>query len=452
MTEQHWCEQALVDGAVDKSVLITVTDGRFASIEPNAQAPDGCTVHRGLTIPGLANAHSHAFHRALRSRTQTDRGSFWTWRELMYRAAARLDPDRYRQLARATFAEMALAGVTAVGEFHYVHHRSDGAPYSDPNAMGLALLTAADEAGIRITLLDTLYLHGGLDASGHRAPSAVQQRFSDGTVERWVERVDGLHSGGVGDRAAIGAAIHSVRSVSPSAMQAVAAWSAAGGVPLHAHVSEQPAENDQCLAAFGRTPTQLLRDAGALNDRFTAVHATHANLIDIAELAAAGATVCMCPTTERDLADGIGPTADFAEARIPIALGSDSHAVIDLFEEARALELDERLRSGARGVHSASSLIAMAGEHGHRSLGWRDAGSIVVGHRADLVTVALDSVRTAGVSGELALESVVFAATTADVTDVMVDGRSVVAGGEHRTIDVPRELHLGIIDLMDGAS
>jgi formiminoglutamate deiminase len=450
--EHHWCELALVDGVVRESVAIGVAEGRFESVAADVPAPQGAVVHRGLTIPGLANAHSHAFHRALRSRTQADRGSFWTWRELMYRAAARLDPDRYHRLARATFAEMALAGVTAVGEFHYLHHRPDGKPYADPNAMGRALLAAAAEAGIRITLLDTLYLQGGLDAAGHIAPTAAQARFDDRSVERWVERVDELHDDVHGDgRAMIGAAIHSVRAATPEAMREVASWATTSGLPLHAHVSEQPAENDQCRAAFGCTPIELLRDAGALSNRFTAVHATHVTTTDIDALAAVGATVCMCPTTERDLADGIGPTTQFAEAGVPMALGSDSHAVIDLFEEARALELDERLRSGARGAHAAAALIAAAAEHGHRSLGWYDAGSIAVGRRADLVTVALDSVRTAGASAGVACETVVFAATAADVSDVVVDGCPIVTDRHHREIDTPGELHRAIIELMEDA-
>ena len=163
---RYFCDLAFVDGQVREGVLVTELDGRFVSVEPGADRGDNPVHLRGLTLPGLANAHSHAFHRALRSRTQADRGSFWTWRDLMYLVAERLDPENYHRLARATFAEMTLAGITSVGEFHYVHHQPDGTPYDDPNAMGEALLAAADEAGIRITLLDTLYLHGGLGPDG----------------------------------------------------------------------------------------------------------------------------------------------------------------------------------------------------------------------------------------------------------------------------------------------
>jgi formiminoglutamate deiminase len=441
----YWCELALVDGRPQPSVAIEVIDGRFSSITVGADPIVDAVRLTGFTIPGLANAHSHAFHRALRARTQSDRGTFWTWRELMYRAAERLQPDSYHRLARATFAEMALAGVTCVGEFHYVHHQPAGTPYADPNEMGEALMSAAAEAGIRITLLDTLYLHGGLTGAGYSEPEIAQRRFSDGTVGAWIERVAAL---GATDRRRIGAAIHSVRAVDPGAMGTIARWAADTGSTLHAHVSEQPSENEACLARHGRTPTGLLEEAGVLSTRFTAVHATHLVDADIAALAAARSTVAMCPTTERDLGDGIGPTRALAAAGVPMALGSDSHAVIDLFEEGRALELDERLRSQQRGVHGAIDLLAMATVGGHRCLGWDDAGAISIGHRADLVSVSLGSVRTAGARAADAIEAVVFAASASDVTDVVVDGRRIVTAGRHVDVDVAGELHLAIAELM----
>ncbi len=445
MNTRVWCESALVDGQPQRGVLLDIVDGRFASIGIGTE-PGAATRLAGFTMSGLANAHSHAFHRVLRSRTQADRGTFWTWRDLMYRAAERLEPDSYRQLARAVFAEMALAGVSCVGEFHYLHHQLDGTQYSDPNEMGVALLAAADDVGIRITLLDTLYLRGGLGPDGYIEPVETQRRFSDRTVEAWIDRVENLAST---ETARIGAAIHSVRAVDPSSMRTVAEWAEERKGPLHAHVSEQVAENEACRAHHGRSPIGLLADSGALTDRFSAVHATHLTDPDIEQLASAGATVVMCPTTERDLGDGIGPTAQFTEAHVPMALGSDSHAVIDLFEEARAVELDERLRSTERGIHAGSDLLAMATVNGHRSLGWDDAGTIAVGNRADLTTIRLDSIRTAGVNHDTAIEAAIFAATTGDVTDVHVDGRHIVAGGIHATIDVAAELDASIKELMD---
>jgi formiminoglutamate deiminase len=312
--------------------------------------------------------------------------------------------------------------------------------------MGEALTSAAADAGIRITLLDALYLHGGLTDAGYSEPEVAQRRFSDRTVGAWIERVAALDAT---DTRRVGVAIHSVRAVDPDAIGTVARWADDTGAVLHAHVSEQPAENEACLALHGRTPTGVLQDAGALSAKFTAVHATHAEDADIAALAAARSTVAMCPTTERDLGDGIGPTRAFAAAGVSMALGSDSHAVIDLFEEGRALELDERLRSQQRGVHAANHLLDMATVAGHRCLGWDDAGAIAVGHRADLVSVSLGSVRTAGARDADAIEATVFAASARDVTDVVVDGRRIVTAGRHVDIDVAAELRAAITELMD---
>lgn len=439
-----WCEHAALDGAVSNAVLVTVRDGRVDRIDVGVPAPAGASRLAGLTVPGFANAHSHAFHRALRSRVQAERGTFWAWRNVMYRAAERLDPDSYHRLARAVFAEMACAGMTAVGEFHYVHHRIDGTPYADPNAMGLALLAAADEAGLRITLLDTLYLHSGLDGDGHRAPEGVQRRFTDGTADAWRARVDDLV---VNDRQLVGAAIHSVRAVDPDAMTGVADWARRNSAPIHAHVSEQRAENEQCRAAFGCTPTELLDECGVLDTNFTAVHATHLSASDIDRLGSCQCTVCMCPTTERDLGDGIGPTSELVAAGAALCLGSDSHAVIDQMEDARAVELDERLRTESRGIHRASDLLHMATLAGQRSLGWDDAGSITVGSRADLVTIDLNSVRTAGTPSGQSIEAAVFSSTSADIRSVVIDGEQIVVDGHHTRIDTASELAASIEEL-----
>jgi formiminoglutamate deiminase len=245
----------------------------------------------------------------------------------------------------------------------------------------------------------------------------------------------------------IGAAIHSMRAVDPDAASIVVGWAAERGRPLHAHVSEQPAENDACLEAYDRTPTGLLADAGALDANFTAVHATHLDASDVSLLGRAGACCCVCPTTERDLADGIGRMRQLRDAGASLSLGSDSHAVIDLFEEARAVELDERLATGERGRHSPVGLLRAATEHGHACLGWPNAGRIAPGARADLVTVSLDGVRLAGTEPEHALDALVFAAAASDVRHVLVDGREVVSEGRHVHVDVARELHEAIVSV-----
>ncbi|GAA1637181.1 formimidoylglutamate deiminase [Kribbella alba] len=428
----YWCEQALLPSGLASSVLVTVADGRFTSVEVGTPAGDAVRLN-GLVLPGLANCHSHAFHRALRGRTQTERGTFWTWREQMYAVASVLTPDSYYQLARAVYGEMVLSGITAVGEFHYLHHGPGGSRYDDPNAMGKALIAAARDAGLRIALLDTSYVAGGID----QPLNGVQQRFSDGDASGWAARVLDLSGG---DDVVIGAAAHSVRGVPRDQLATVA--SALPHAPLHIHLSEQVAENTASLEAYGRTPTQVLDEAGFLGPRTSAVHATHLTPVDVGLLGNSATYSCFCPTTERDLADGIGPSVLLRDAGSALTLGSDSHAVIDLFEEMRAVELDERLFSQERGHWSAPELVAAATVNGHHSLGFEDAGVISVGSRADLVAVRVDSVRTAGTGASL--ETAVFAATAADVVDVVAGGVQLVAGGNHLKLDVAAELAASI--------
>ncbi|WP_075027460.1 formimidoylglutamate deiminase [Streptomyces mirabilis] len=435
VTQTYWLEHAWLDTHVEPGVALDVTDGRITAVRENtATPPPGAEILRGLTLPGLANAHSHAFHRALRGTVQVGSGTFWTWREIMYSFADRLTPDTYHALARAVYAEMALAGVTAVGEFHYVHHTPGGTPYADPNAMGEALVAAAGEAGIRITLLDTAYVSSGFG----QPPNHHQLRFSDGSAEAWAERSSLLKDR---DHARIGAAIHSVRAVPAGQLATVARWAEERQAPLHVHLSEQTAENDACQAAHGCTPTRLLADHGVLGPRTTGVHNTHLADEDIALLGDSRTGTCMCPTTERDLADGIGPAAALQRAGSPLSLGSDSHAVIDLLEEARAMELNERLRTRTRGHWTAAALLRAASTDGHAALGWQDAGILEVGALADFTTIALDSVRTAGPVPRLGAETAVFAATAADVRHTVVGGRHVVRDGAHALVpEVPQAL------------
>ncbi|MGW2656061.1 formimidoylglutamate deiminase [Streptomyces sp. NPDC001478] len=441
VTETYWLSQAWLGTHAEPDVLLEVADGRIAGVRTGvATPPPGATALRGLTLPGLANTHSHAFHRALRSTVQVGSGTFWTWRETMYGIASRLTPDTYYALARAVYAEMALAGITAVGEFHYLHHAPGGTPYDNPNAMGEALIAAARAAGIRITLLDTAYLSAGFGPrpSAHLEPDAHQRRFSDGTAEAWAERASLLKGD---DHTLIGAAVHSVRAVPADQLATVAAWAEERQAPLHVHLSEQTAENEACLAAHGRTPARLLADHGVLGPRTTGVHNTHLTPEDIALVGSSGTGTCMCPTTERDLADGIGPATALQGAGSPLSLGSDSHAVIDLFEEARAMELNERLRTRTRGHWTAAALLRAATADGHAALGRPDAGVLEPGAPADLVTVAMDSVRTAGPAPRLAPEAAVFAASAADVRHTVVGGRHLVRDGRHVLVpDVPRAL------------
>jgi formiminoglutamate deiminase len=403
-----WCESAWLTGGFARRVRLVTQEGLIKEVLVDADPQPGDVHLAGVTLPGMANAHSHAFHRALRGRVNGGGGNFWSWREQMYAAAEQLNPDTYFALARAVFAEMVQAGITVVGEFHYVHHRPGGHPYGDPNAMGLAVRQAADEAGIRRTLLDTCYLEGGLNGGGHVDLHPGHRRFSDGTVEAWAARMSDQRPGT--DRVRLGAAIHSVRAVRREDLPRVV--EAAGDLPLHVHLSEQHGENLACQMFYGASPTQLLDEAGALGAHTTAVHATHLEDRDIDLLGGTGTGACFCPTTERDLADGIG------NAGPRLALGSDSHAIIDLFEEARAVELNLRLKTERRGHFTAAALLE--GATNHACLGWEDAGRIAPGFRADLITLDLTSPRLETAEEATLLESVVFAATAADVINTVV--------------------------------
>jgi formiminoglutamate deiminase len=420
MSARYWCARAWLPTGLAAGVLVScANDGTISAVDLVDQPPPGAEVLAGVVLPGFANAHSHAFHRALRGRTHGDGGTFWTWREAMYALAERLDPDSYLGLATAVFAEMALAGTTCVGEFHYVHHDRDGRRYATPNAMAEALREAARRAGIRLTLLDTCYLTGGIG----RELAGTQRRFGDGSARQWADRHADLRPDAT---TRIGAAIHSVRAV-PADQFADVLAGAGPDQPLHVHLSEQPAENADCLAAYGCTPTRLLHDAGVLGPRTTAVHATHLTSEDIGLLGGAGTTACLCPSTEADLGDGLGPAGELARAGCPIALGTDQNALIDPLGEARSLEHGERLRTGRRGRFTPADLVTALTTAGHAALGWPEAGRIAPGAVADLVAIDPDTIRTAGALPE----QVVLAATAADVCTVVTSGAVVARNGVH---------------------
>ncbi len=400
--EQAWL------GRSARDVVIEVQDGRIKGIVEHAPAPPGATVLRGWTIPGLANVHSHAFQRRLRGNTESGGGDFWEWRQQMYGAAEGWNAQEYTEHSRLVFREMLQAGITAVGEFHYLHALG--------NELGDALIHAAQQEGIRITLLDSCYLHGGVDG---RPLEGAQKSFSDGDANRWAERMDSL-KGGEGAR--IGAAIHSVRAVDPPAMRIVAAWARKRKAPLHVHLAEQPAEVDECMAVEGCTPTQLLEREGILGPDLTAVHAIHVDDEDIALLGRHRVSICACPTSERDLGDRVGMLHRLVEAGSALCVGSDSNAVIDMLEEARALELDQRRASGRRVLHQPGDLFGAATIGGMRALGW-EAGELKAGRLADFIT--LDQ---PGLDGrQLELGYLMFACTARDVVNVVVGGTTVIA-------------------------
>ena len=399
--EQAWLGRRAAD------VLIRVDAGRITSIEEGVPAPRDAVRLRGWTVPGFANVHSHAFQRLLRGEIEAGGGDFWEWRKKMY-GYSEWEPGDYFTHSRALFREMLQAGITAVGEFHYLHGRG--------NELGEALIDAAREEGIRITLIDACYLQGGVD----RSPlEAEQLAFSDGDADRWAQRVDQLRDG---DGCRIAAAIHSVRAVDPESMRVVAAYARGRHIPLHVHLAEQPAEVEECLAVEGCTPAQLLEREGVLGPDLTAVHAIHVDERDIALLGRNGVSICACPTSERDLGDRVGPLNLLAGAGCAINVGSDSNAVVDILEEARSVELDQRRATGRRVLHQPEQLLRAATVNGMRSLGW-EAGELKPGMLADFVTLY----QPAAERRELSPDYLAFAFSGRDVINVVVGGNTVVS-------------------------
>ena len=399
--EQAWL------GHRAENVLIEVEGGRITSIEEGTPAPPGAISLKGWTISGLANVHSHAFQRLLRGEIESGSGDFWEWRAEMYRFTE-WDPADYFKHARFLFREMLEAGITAVGEFHYLH--------SHGNELGESLIDAAREEGIRITLIDACYLQGGLDG---RPLEAEQLTFSDGDADSWARRMDKLRDA---DGVRIAAAIHSVRAVDSESMRVVATYARERRIPLHVHLAEQAAEVDECMRIERCTPAELLEREGILGPDLTAIHAIHVTPHDIELLGQNEVRVCACPTTERDLGDRVGPLAALAGAGCTLSVGSDSNAVTDMLEEARALELDQRRATGLRVIHQPEDLLRAATVDGMRALGW-DAGELRTGMLADFVT--LD--QQGGLWRELNPAYLVYGFSGRDVTNVVVGGVTVVS-------------------------
>jgi len=421
-----WAEHAWLPTGLARNVRIAVIDGRFAEVEVRTRRASGDVCLPGVVMPGFANGHSHVFHRALRGRSHTAPDP-QAWSKRVYAAAELITPDSYLDLARAVYVEMLLAGYTAVGEFHYLHHGPDGRPYADPNAMSMALVKAAEEVGIRLTLIDVCYLWGGMTSSGHLPLDGLQERFSDGSVEAWFDRMRRIPQTDLLRRAA---AIHSLAAITREQAGHVAALArelTLHEVPLHVNLSEKPADNLACQMYYGRTPTELFHDVGVLGPELVGVHAGNLSDHDIHLLAEARAQVVACPSTERETGHAVPPTRRLLDSGITVGIGSDHQVAIDPFLELRELEYTERRRSGERGRLSVTQLLDIGTRHGHQALGWYEGGAIVPGMLADLVAVDLASVRTVGSKAA----EILYTATAADVLTVVVGGRVVVQNGEH---------------------
>lgn len=379
-----------------------------------------------IIMPGMASVHSHAFQRALRGRTQrraTEAGSFWSWRRLMYTLAERLDPDDLFHISRFAFVELAMSGVTAVGEFHYLHHDRDGTPYEDRTLLAETVIRAAREAGLRIALIRTGYFRAGW----RRALEPAQRRFCDASVEDALRDVETLQRRFAGDpMVRIGLAAHSVRAVPRPYIMELMAYARERALPFHMHVSEQRREVDECIEEYGLRPVALLDRMGVLGEQFVAVHATHLDNDEIRALGGARAFVCLCRTTERDLGDGFPPTRPLVQAGARLCVGADSHASSDAFEEIRAVELDERSRLEVRhAVAEAPELLRAATQHGYQAIGMGDAW------RDDWVALNADDPSLASLNEELLIDGLIFAATPRAVDEVTIAGREVVIEGTH---------------------
>ena len=417
--------------------LLVDENGRVAGLASRETVPPEAEVIllRGKALlPGLANAHSHTFQRLFRGRAEgrsVGGDSFWTWREQMYRAALFLTPDELYAVARAAFLEMICAGITVVGEFHYLHRDPEGRPYDDPNLLGKLVVEAAQSVGLRICLLRTAYFRAGFE----RQPHPGQRRFYESPEEylRNLQQLAGAYSH-VPD-VTVGAAPHSIRAVPIPEMMQIAEF-AYGRMPLHMHISEQIAENEACVAEYGMTPVHLLADKDILSPKATLVHAIHLSEAEFAAVSAAGAAICSCPTTERNLGDGIFPADTAFRLGIPVALGTDSQAQIDILEDARQLEYHLRLRERLRGIldtpeqPAAARLFRSATASGYAALGL-DGGSLAPGQFADFFTVHLDDLSILGVDAASLAEQAVFALSKSAIRDVAVGGKLILHDGRH---------------------
>jgi len=450
------------------SILVCDEDAQTIVLQDSSEVANTIALKDRAILPGLVNAHSHAFQRVLRGRTEYrtshSKDSFWTWREMMYSAAARLTPEDVYDASRMAFLEMALGGITSVGEFHYLHHGPDGVAYDDPNLLAKQVVRAAGDVGVRIALLRVAYARSGFETE----PNPQQARFIEKDPAAFLKHVDQLvndlkHDGRAAPMAWAGIAPHSVRAVPLDYLKQIIPFANLKQIPIHMHLAEQPAEVSACIAEHGRSPVALLETEGLLSEWFTGVHAIHVTPKAIAQLAHARAMVCACPTTERNLGDGVVPVDEYFKQGVRVALGSDSHVEVDLLEDARELEYHLRLQkleravldkggsptvregllsdpqdnheprkvfAGGRTSALAARLFECATAMGAASIN-SPGGSLSPGRSADFFTVDLNDPSIAGSSTESLLSNIVFSVSRAAVKDVVVAGKRIVEDGRH---------------------
>ena len=442
--EQAWLPDLLFAGSSFQPDLALVCDssGRIVRLAARSEVNNPIRLPNRALLPGLVNAHSHAFQRLIRGRTEyrttntTD--SFWTWRELMYRAANQLSPEDIYDASRMAFLEMALTGITAVGEFHYLHHSPGGVAYDDPNLLAKEVVRAARDVGIRIALLRVAYARAGYETE----PNPLQIRFIETSPDVYLKNVEQLQidMAETDGMAWVGIAPHSVRAVPLNYLKTIIGFGNECRLPVHMHVAEQNAEVSACIKEYGRSPVSLLATEGLLSERFTAVHAIYVTPKAIATMAQARASICACPTTERNLGDGIVRIDNYFNRGVPVSLGTDSQVQIDLLEDARELEYHLRLQRTERSILAkandqdpsalARRLFDCATINGAESIGFA-GGKLEPGLAADFFTIDLNDTSLAGSSKEDLLASTVFSSSRTAVRDVVVAGKRIVENGRH---------------------
>ena len=446
-TEHGWLPDfLLVNGAITSGVAFfadhTGNITRFSRSPADLAAAQ--RLKNRAVLPGLVNAHSHTFQRVIRGRAewrnQGQRDTFWTWREKMYDAATRLTPEQIYETAKAVFLEMLLSGITTVGEFHYLHHEAGGTRYTDPNLIGKLVIQAAREVGLRIVLLRTAYMRAGYG----KEPNPGQARFITSDPATFIADTEALstwvrqtYSPG---EVELGVAPHSVRALTHDYLREICRYADERGLPVHMHVSEQPGENEACIQEYGVPPVTWLHKIGLLSPRFTAVHAIHISETEAGFLAESGSSICACPTSERNLADG-AVRADWLLARdATLCLGSDSQIQIDLLEDARLLEYHLRMEQLERvvlnppeikGEGLSQILYEIASKSGATALG-QSGGELAVGKPADFLAIDLDDPSIAGAGEKILTTNVVFSLERTAIKEVNVAGRPVVVDGQHQ--------------------
>ena len=437
----------LTSEGVVRNGVIRVEGSKIAGVERHG--PFDVDLGDVAVVPGLVNAHSHAFQRVIRGKTEFVRSSrlhddVWSWRNLMFSAASSIDPQSMVAVSRMAFLEMALSGITHVGEFHYIHSQADGTPYPDPNELGHRVIQSARDVGLRITLLKVAYARGGF----RRDPEPHQRRFIESDVTRFLQGVEALSSHHAGDPfVGVGLAPHSIRAVPGDWLRRIAEFSEATGKVLHVHACEQRREIEEARSEYGASPIAVFQRLGLLTSRTTIVHGTHLEPGDLDLLEACGPTVCACPTTERNLGDGFLPAFALFQRGIPVSLGSDSQAQIDLWEDCRLVEYHERLLKESRNVlaatratdgskeecqlNTADALWPLLNAHGGRSLGLDVSPGLTAQTPADFITIDLRDPSVAGTSPEALKADLVFSLRPHAIRDVFVGGNAIVRNGTH---------------------